>query len=238
MSPEDIKALKDLAELRNSGAITDEEFQHQKALLLKKSASNDEPEPPDEALSDALKIVDARKIIDVWRDERIAERKRFLNRVLKKIKVQEISVTRRVPHQNSYGEDIDISELINRCCEVYRESGYTVEEGDRHVRLRFHGEAANEIGVCVSTIACVIFVRRPKSWQIVVRGEMEYWPKKLERFLTGGCLFIVFTLVFWPCLLCLPFMFDIDEKKMANAAEDQLLSPLRKMMDDFRVEQL
>lgn len=250
MDKETIDALKGLSELRDSGALSQEEFEEQKAALLGKAKKQEEKQeqqtreaeeldaPDQDALTKSLNVVDYRKIIEDWRNERVAERKKFLNRFIRKVKVQEISVTRRIPRKNKYGEQVDIGELISRVCEVYREAGFLVEEGDQHVRIRYKGTVESEVGVNMATIACIVFVKRPATWQVVVRGEMDYWTSKFDRFFAAAFLVILFAIVFWPCLFCIPSLFEVNEDQMKQTAEEHLLAPLVKMLDDFKVMEL
>jgi hypothetical protein len=208
----------------------------QKPPVRSGSADQQDDDEADDALTDSISVIDSRRIVESWRTERISERKRFLNKWIRKIKTRDVSLTRRIPRFNSYGEPIDIGELINRVCELYREAGFTVEEGDHHVRVRYKGDGKGAIGVSVCTIVCIVFVRRPKSWQIVVRGELDYWTNKFDRLLTMGCFIVIICAIFWPCLLCLPLMFHVDEDKLKQSAEEHLLGPLMKMLEDFKVE--
>lgn len=251
MNKEAIEALKELEKLRQSGTLTEEEFEQQKAMILKKANEEsqsgesekkkptNELDPPDEdALTKSKKIVDYREILENWTREREKEREKFINKRIKKIKTEEIRVTRRVPVINKYGEEVDINELINRLCEEYQKQGFHVEKGDKYLVVHYEGSVENEIGVNISSVSVIAFIKRPKTWQIVVRGEMDYWTKKFDRI--AGYMFwgILFLLVFWPCLFCLAGAFEVDEEALKQMAEEHVLQPLLKTVEDFRVLEL
>ncbi|MCY2936806.1 MAG: DUF4339 domain-containing protein [Planctomycetota bacterium] len=54
------------------------------------------------------------------------------------------------------------------------------------------------------------------KWILDIKGEGYYWTKVAEQILTSGFLFIVFILLFWPCICFIPLMFQCPEEEIVK----------------------
>ncbi len=103
-----------------------------------------------------------------------------------------------------------------------------------YLTLQRTGDLPEAANVASTSFGIIRFGETDQAWVVSTKGEVEYWSKSLEQFAAAAVVAVLAIIIFLPCLCLVPFMFAVDETKVAASAEKQFRAPMERVRAHFR----
>ena len=168
----------------------------------------------------------------IWAERTACSRKSngFLGSIIgnKQIKSHVLNGTGRVPKVNSFQESITREEIYEKLCSRAQSQGFVVQDRDPILVLKRYGEMESDSYAIMNSFCILWIADRPNGWEIKYKAETEFFSKAMDKMLSTVALFIVFLLIFWPCICLIPLIWGFDEDKCRHEVDEMYSELIKK----------
>lgn len=243
MTPSELQHLTQLAELRDKGILTPEQFEKEKAKVLQESATVIDSN--EDFFTEFLSSRAMMEVFDAYDIERSKLRKSLLYKFYRRAQNFTLSVNKRIPKRSCLGESVSGAELVRLVAQEYRNSDFEVEENKNYLKVWLAGKKREKDDIDkMDLLGVIVFVSREKTWQVSGRFDADIYRSRLDTVgaLCSVLVLAVVGLFFWPILICAlctaAGIFADNKKEQLQRAKKSAQAPLDDVLRHYSVSNI